>query len=126
MKNTKQKKIIDGRYQLGIVTDWLYRRDDLSSEAKMLYTTIALYSLNVYHKRFVNIGLEKLPFKAKRLKKYRDELVLLDLIGWKNTKAYTLYWLKEPNYTIKNFKFKEDEKKEESKTSTSVDEEITF
>jgi len=127
MKKQK-KKIVDGRYQIGLVTDWIMRKDKISYQAKQLYITIALYSLNVYHKRQVNIGLEKLPFKDKPLKKYRDELVSLGLIEWKNTKAYTCYWLKEPYMFIKDFKFIEDEVKNESdiKTSNEDEEEIDF
>lgn len=126
MKKQK-KKIIDGRYQIGLVTDWIMRKDKISYQAKQLYITIALYSLNVYHKRQVNIGLDKLPFQSKALKKYRDELVELKLIDWKNTKAYTCYWLKEPSMILRDFQFKTDETKDESEIkSDNSDEEIQF
>lgn len=112
-----------------MVTDWIQRKSEISYQAKQLYTTIALYSLNVYHKRQVNIGLDKLPFKDKVLKRYRDELVQLGLIDWKNTKAYTCYWIKEPRELIKKFQFKEDETKDESDikaNDSEADEEIQF
>ena len=125
MKKQKQQ-IIDGRYQLGIVYDWIMREGKCSVEARALYMEIAFFSLNVYHKRKVAIAKDKLSFKSRRLYKYRDELVALGYIGWQNTKAYTLFWLEEPNYTLKKFKFSGDEKKKEAEVSTEADEDINF
>lgn len=123
----KQSKIVDGRYQLGIVTDWLYRQDiTITPEAQILYSYIAFTSLNVYHKRKVAIKADRLPFQGRRLYKYRDELVALGYIGWQNTKAYSLFWLLEPNYTLKSFVYKGDEVKSEVEIDTISDEAINF
>lgn len=123
----KERMEDDIRLQLGIVTDWLYRQDlALSPEAQILYSYIAFASLSKYHKRKVAIGVDELPFKSRRLYKYRDELVALGYIGWHSTKVHSVFWLLEPNYTLKSFKYKGDEVKSEVEIDTIADEVINF
>lgn len=103
----KQNKIIDGRMQLGMVTDWIFAQD-LSNEEKILYITIAKYSYQSYHRRSSNIQKEKFGFSKNTLGKYRKSLTDKGFIKWCSTKAYTAYEILEPKEIIDRFYFKGD------------------
>lgn len=105
-KEINQQKIVDGRMQIGMVVDWLYvNHKQLHPMAKEIYTTIAVYSMQRYHKRSVNIEMANFLVDKKTLAKYRKILVDMKLISYKRTTAYTAYKLLEPNEIISSFKF---------------------
>jgi len=98
------KKVIDGRMQLGIVIDWLYKNHtDMSIGEKSVYTTIAVGSLQRFHKKSPNIKMSDFSMDKKTLHKYREALVAKGLIRYKRTKAYTAYWLLQPNEELSRF-----------------------
>lgn len=114
----KSGKIVDGRMQLGIVIDWLDKNHSkLSIGEKSVYTTIAIGSLQRFHKKSPNIKMDMFNMDKKTLAKYRESLVTLGLIGYRRTRAYTAYWLLEPKEEIVRFYFKEDKKNDSAKAS---------
>jgi len=114
MKNTT-KKIIDGRYQIGLVTDWLMSNHSLLGNELVIYMKILHMSCNKYHKRRVAIKQDEFGLNSKTLKKYRDMLTEKKIINWKTTSGYTVYWLEQPYYLIKDFVFKDSKEEQKPK-----------
>jgi hypothetical protein len=109
MKNTAKNKIIDGRYQMGLVTDWIMKNHNLNGNELLIFMKILYLSCNKYHKRRVAIKQDEFGLNSKTLKKYRDILTDKKIIDWKVTSGYTVYWLEQPYHLIKDFVFKDND-----------------
>ncbi len=110
MENKNYKKIVDGRMQLGIVSDWILNsyKGKLTNNEMFMFMRIAEQSLQRYHKKSPNIEAIKFNMSRGTRTKCRERLIELNLIGYKRTKAYSAYWLQEPKNELTRFVFSND------------------
>ena len=129
LKNMKQqqKKIVDGRFQIGILFDWI-EKQKVSKDEQYIYMKIAYCMCQKFHRRSPNIGLEEFNMSRSTLTKYRNILIEKKWLKFTVTRKYSAYELLEPMNILDTFEFKGEykdkvvkdnisEKKEELKKS---------
>lgn len=94
-----KNKIVDGRFMLGICTQWFC---DNNYNYLELYVAICRKSFG-FRKRYAYIESSEFKINLHTLKKHRDYLVSIGVLEWKKTKGFTMYKILEPIDEIKRF-----------------------
>jgi len=118
--NPKQRLIVDGRYQIGICSQWFHdtygEGTNFIKNGGVLYDAILRKTFG-YRQRFNYIPQNFFGLNSNTLKKYRDRLTNLGIIEWKKTKQMTMYKILEPANEISTFVFVKNNDKDDKEQS---------
>jgi hypothetical protein len=120
MQEQKKKRIVDGRFQIGILYDWI-KKQNIQKDEEYLYMTIAYNMCQKFHKRSPNISLDTFDMSKPTLTKFRKKLIDRGWLQFKRTKAYSSYKLIEPKEILDTFYFSSEK---ENNTKQNKTEEI--